>query len=73
MNFIKWLIKTYINDDTPYGDLARDVNEDIEKNKLTQLTNYTALKNRIILLDGNTDVLNTLDEVYKKYKSIYRR
>lgn len=68
MNFIKWLIKTYINDDTSYGDLARDVNDDIKQNNLTQLTNYTALKKRIILLDGNTDVLNTLDEVYKKYR-----
>ena len=68
MKFVKWLIKKYKNDNTPYGDLANDVYDDIQQNNLTQLNNYRDLKNRIILLSNNDDVLNTLDKVYEEYK-----
>ena len=73
-SFVSWLIATYKNDDSPFGDLARDVVEDKKEKKMFK-TSYRALKNRIETIHNgdfccgsNSDCLKILDELYNIYK-----
>lgn len=48
MNFKTWIIKRHIDDDSPIGDLARDIKDDgtfKEKNSLSGIDNYLDMNN----------------------------
>jgi hypothetical protein len=69
MKFIKWLIKNYKDTDSVYGDLAGDVDYDINENNLN-INTYTDLKKRLRILNiQNEDIFKILDNAYLIYKN----
>ena len=48
MNFKTWIIRRHIDDDSPIGDLARDIKDDetfTEKNSFSGIDNYLDMNN----------------------------
>ena len=65
--FYEWIIKYYIDSDSPAGDLARDMQRDSQCPK----TSFSALKRHIIEQGGNSAVIATADEMWRLYKQCY--
>ena len=69
MTFIKWLIDTYKNADSPEGDLARDIIDDRKENNFRG-TSYKSLIKRMESLGGSSHIIKIakdINEIYKFY------
>jgi hypothetical protein len=65
--FVSWIISTYKSDNSPFGDLARDIIQDKNENKWFK-TSYKALKLRIDSI-GCSNVSKIVDELNVLYES----
>jgi|APSaa5957512535_1039671.scaffolds.fasta_scaffold431190_2 hypothetical protein len=67
MDFKKWISK-FVNLQTPYGDLARDVKADnnfIDSNDVEEIEYYMIQKNACI------DCINVLHQAHTEYQEDY--
>ena len=69
MTFIKWLIDTYKNEDSPKGDLARDVIDDRKNNNFRGIS-YNSLIKRMESLGGSSHIIQIAKDINEIYKNI---
>lgn len=69
MSFYEFMIENYINDETPLGDLARDMRDDKEmpenKNNDERIFQYLDFKIRDTIVE---EIFEEAKKEYKKYK-----
>lgn len=66
MTFYKWLISNYLENDDPFGDLAKDVKSDDGFPK--EAKDWKTIEEYLESKRASFAAIDTAKEAYKKYK-----
>jgi hypothetical protein len=71
-DFVAWLLRQQDRDD-PVGDLAQDIQRDIQRNKFSRLSDVAGVRSwvrfRLYPLTQNSDVFRSFDEAFAEYRT----
>lgn len=77
MNFYNYMVKNYLEEDSPKGDLARDMKsdkEDFPENTVGKFDGWKKLIRRYLIRKSSCpDCIKTFDEAWKEYEECERK